>query len=364
MHYLFVHAGHEWSGTARAFTAAAAGLAIRGHTVTLAVEPESTVERVVSQAAVLPGNTQLFHVAQLSLAGPRLSTAWHLQTLTRQANADVVFVHTDQEHAVAATAYRLGSGAGIVRRVPAGQTTDVHWSGRLATQLAPTVFLFASEPDRQATVLPRRVIASVVAPLGVNASKDIPLTTPSEAPTRTDIICVHDTSSRSRAATAIRTVAMLAPRHPGLQLVITGEGIYDDDLRMQAAALGILHLVEFLGDRADELQVMRGAQLGWIVADADTAAYGILDLMALGIPVLAATGTVAERYVLPNITGLLLPPDDAHLTAAHVAALLTNEPQRVTMGHAAHTRVVREFPERAMIDGFEHAAAAITARRR
>jgi glycosyltransferase involved in cell wall biosynthesis len=122
--------------------------------------------------------------------------------------------------------------------------------------------------------------------------------------------------------------------------------------------------VSFLGDRADEFQVMRGARLGWVVADADTAAYGILDLMALGIPVLAGVGTVAERYVLPNITGLLLPPDDAHLTAAHVAALLANEQQRVTMGHAAQSRVTREFPELAMIDGFEHAAETVTTRRR
>ena len=34
--------------------------------VTIAVEPESTVERVVSQEAVVPGKGPLFDVAQLS----------------------------------------------------------------------------------------------------------------------------------------------------------------------------------------------------------------------------------------------------------------------------------------------------------
>lgn len=326
----------------------------------MAVEPESTVERVVSQEAVVPGTAHLFHVVQLSLAGPRLAAAWQLRTLVRQVRADVVFVHTNREHAAAATAFRLGSRAGIVRRIPAGHTTDIGWRGRMATRLAPTVFLFANEPDRLAAHIPRRVVAGLVAPLGVKAAEHTPPTpNTSEELTGIYIVCVHDASSRSRAAAAIRTIAMLAPRHPDLQLIITGEGGYDDDLRMQAAALGVLHLITFLGDRADELQVMRGARLGWVVADADTAAYGILDLMALGIPVLTSAGTVAERYVLPNITGLLLPPDDAYLSAAHVAALLTNEQQRVTIGHAARARALREFPESAMIDGFEHAAAAL-----
>jgi glycosyltransferase involved in cell wall biosynthesis len=173
------------------------------------------------------------------------------------------------------------------------------------------------------------------------------------------IVCVHDASSRGRAAAAIRTIAMLAPRHPDLQLVIIGESGYDDDLRMQAAALDVLHLVKFLGDRADELHVMHGALLGWVVADADTAAYGILDLMALGVPVLAVGGTVAERYVLSSITGLLLEPDDEYLTAASVSELLGSEVQRHMMGQAARTRVARDFAESAMIDGFEYAASMV-----
>jgi hypothetical protein len=216
VHYLFVHAGYEWSGTARAFTAAAAGLAIRGHTVTMAVEPESTVERVVSQETVVAGRDPLFHVAQLSLTGPRLGAAWRLRTLARQVRADVVFVHTNQEHVIAATAFRFGSQAGVVRRVPAGQVTDIRRSGRMATRLAPTSFLFASEPDRQSAALPRRVVAGIVAPLGVKAWDGTPPTAGEyEEPAGEYIICVHDASSRSRAAMAIRTVAMLAPRHPG-----------------------------------------------------------------------------------------------------------------------------------------------------
>ena len=124
-----------------------------------------------------------------------------------------------------------------------------------------------------------------------------------------------------------------------------------------AAALRSLNLISFLGERDDALHVMRGARIGWIVSDSDTAAYGILDLMSLGVPVIASEHSVAERYVLSEITGVLLPPNDAFQTAAVVAELLTAQAQRETMGHAARARVEREFSESAMIDGFERAAA-------
>jgi glycosyltransferase involved in cell wall biosynthesis len=100
---------------------------------------------------------------------------------------------------------------------------------------------------------------------------------------------------------------------------------------------------------------MRDAELGWVVAEADTAAYGILDLMALGVPVIAADGGVASSYVANGISGSLVPPEDAATTAATVVTLLASEEQRQAMGSAARARVAREFPESAMIDGFQAA---------
>jgi glycosyltransferase involved in cell wall biosynthesis len=121
---------------------------------------------------------------------------------------------------------------------------------------------------------------------------------------------------------------------------------------MQAAALRVLHLVSFLGERDDEIRIMQDAHLGWIVAEGDTAAYGILDLMALGVPTIASEGGIAERYIAHGISGALYPPDDSAATAAAVAGLLVGEEQRAAMGSAARARVAREFPEPRMIEGF------------
>jgi glycosyltransferase involved in cell wall biosynthesis len=358
--YLFLHSGREWSGTARAFAATAQGLARRGHGVTFAAEPDSTVERVVSETATASDHARI-DVEPISLRGTWFGAARRLLHLALLQRSDVVLVHTDREHLVAAAAYRMGSRARVVRRIPAGQKLGVKRTGRIAARLAPTCYIVAREQETGETAALAGATGVIVAPMGV-----IPVAPQNATDLLGDvvnIVCVHDSSSRSRAAAAIRTVAMLAPRHPGLHLVIVGEGAYDDDLKMQAAALGALPLVTFLGDRADYIEVMRTARLGWVVADSDTAVYGILDFMSLGIPVLAPERSVAQDYVLHDITGLLVPSDDAFMTAAAAAELLTSDSRREAMGAAARGRVGREGNEAAMIDGFERAAAAATARR-
>ena len=354
MRYLFLHSGREWSGTARAFAAAAHALARRGHLVTFAAEPDSTVERVVSETATAPERS-LLEVEPLHIGGTWFGAARRLARLARRQKAEVVFVHTDREHLVASVAFRLRSRARVVRRIRAGGE-DMRRTGRIAARIAPTCYLFASERDAELFHPPRRPTGKIVARMGV--PEVVPQNAIDLAGDEVNVVCVHDASSRSRAAAAIRTVSMLAPRHPGLHLLIIGEGAYDDDLRMQAAALNALPLVTFLGDRADQIDVMRSARLGWVVADSDTAVYGILDFMSLGIPVLAPEDSVAPDYVLHDITGLLVAGDDANLTAAAAAELLTSDTRRETMGAAARSRVVREHVESVMIDGFELAAAA------
>jgi glycosyltransferase involved in cell wall biosynthesis len=359
--YLFLHSAREWSGTARAFAAAAQGLARRGHAVTFAAEPDSTVERVVSETATSSERT-LVDVQPFELGGLWLGAARRLVRLAHRQLADVVFVHTDREHLVAAVAYRLGSRARVIRRIRAGRGNEIRRTGWIAARIAPTCYMFATEHDAKTTATPRGASGHVVAPMGV--AEVAPQNATDLAGDDVNVVCIHDASSRSRAAAAIRTVAMLAPRHPGLRLIVMGEGAYDDDLRMQAASLGALPLVTFLGDRADQIQVMRGARLGWVVADSDTAAYGILDFMSLGIPVLAPERSIAQEYVLHDITGVLVPSDDAFMTAAVAAELLTSDAAREAMGAAARGRVGRTGTEAVMIDGFELAASAATTRHR
>jgi glycosyltransferase involved in cell wall biosynthesis len=300
-----------------------------------------------------------FEVTPFSSNGTWLGCGWRLRHLFRQWDPDAVFVHTDREHLIAAVACRLGGRGKVVRRTPAGTALHPGLGGRFAGWLTDTVYLFTDEADRRKASIGKGSRTSI-APLGVDVSRYPDTTVAGESPKPEDIryiICVYDPTSRGRAATAIRTVSMLAPRHPYLRLLIFGTGSDSEDLRMQAAALDVMNLVSFLGERDDHLTLMRDAELGWVVAEGDTAAYGILDLMALGVPVIAAEGGVAETYVANLISGSMIPPDDAATTAATVVTLLSNPEQRKAMGAAARARVAREFPEQSMIAGFEAAVS-------
>jgi glycosyltransferase involved in cell wall biosynthesis len=369
---LFLHCARDWSGTARAFAVAARGLAARGYNVTYLAEPHSSVEQQASRMATVASrigaddpvapkkDVAPFEVSPFSCDGFWFASAWRLRNLFRRWDSDVVFVDTEREHLIAATACWLGRRGRVIRRVQSGRVLTLGTAGKFASWLCETSYLFASELDQRKSQLARQT-SSGIARLGVDVSRYPERTAEGQTPRPEDIryiICVYDRTSRGRAATAIRTVSMLAPRHPYLRLIIFGAGSDSEDLRMQAAALDVMHLVSFLGERDDHLTLMRDAELGWVVAEGDTAAYGILDLMALGVPVIAAEGSVAETYVANLISGTLIPPEDASTTAASVVTLLVSEEQRVAMGAAAKARVAREFPESAMVDGFEAALRA------
>ena len=381
MHVLFLHEAREWSGTARLFARAGRGISERGAKVTLLVSPDSNVHMAVSprRDPGQPRHTPIpepFEIIPLGTEGWFFSAARRLRHIFRRWDADTIFVSTDREHLIAATACWLSRNGSVVRWTPAGRQLAMGGAGRWGARLARTSYLFASEADRRASKIPKNAIDSSVAEIGVDVS-----TYPgngqreptAEGDSASDqkqteplkyIVCVYDPTSRGRAATAIRTISMLAPRHPNLRLIIVGPGSDDEDLRMQAAALRVLHLVSFLGERDDVIKLMQDAHLGWVVAEADTGAYGILDLMALGIPTVASDNSIAQRYIANGISGALYPPDDSASTAATVAGMLLSDEVRETMGKAARTRVAREFPETEMIEGFDRAANSARTRGR
>ncbi|MBA3644976.1 MAG: glycosyltransferase [Gemmatimonadaceae bacterium] len=372
MRVIFLHTAREWSGTARAFARGGRGLAARGTTVTMIAPPDSNVElgfNAQSRDGERHGKEQAFDVLSYNSEGFWYFASRRLRKLFRKWDASAVFVTTDREHLIAATVCWMARRGAVVRRTPAGIKLEMSFSGRMAARLAPTIFLFSNEADRHAAVLPKRAVEQAVAEIGIDAESyglsDGPDGTPptedgqeetEEATHARYIVCVYDSSSRGRAATAVRCISMLAPRHPDLRLLIVGPGSDHEDLRMQASALRILHLVSFLGERDDQVSIMRDADLGWVVAEGDTAAYGILDLMALEKPLVASEVGVAGHYVANGISGTLYPADDSAATAATVAALLGHEESRVTMGRAARTRVIRDFPESDMIEGFARVA--------
>jgi len=259
LHVLFLHEAREWSGTARLFARAGRGISERGAKVTLLVSPDSNVHMAVSprREPGQPRHTPIpepFEIIPFGTEGWFFSAARRLRHIFRRWDADTIFVSTDREHLIAATACWLSRSGSVVRWTQAGRQLEMGGAGRWGARLARTSYLFASEADRRASKIPKNAIDSSVAEIGIDVST-YPANGEKEPTAEGDsasdqkqteplkyIVCVYDPTSRGRAATAIRTISMLAPRHPNLRLIIVGPGSDDEDLRMQAAALRVLHL--------------------------------------------------------------------------------------------------------------------------
>jgi glycosyltransferase involved in cell wall biosynthesis len=355
MRALFYVGEERWSGSARAFLVAARGFAKRGHDVCVACWDSSRIGRLAAEAGL--------ETVAINHSVTTAGTTWDLRKVLQERLIEVAFVFNERDHLIVASAMRLAERGAVIRRVPSFEQIDLKNSGRLALRIAASGVLFSTEREAHDADAPGWAIPAAVAPLGVDAPSydsirpvlrsDIGVPPPGIL-----IACVFEPSGRQRLATVFRTMAFIAPRHPDLHVVVVGPGSRDEALRLHASAVGVNSIVSFLGDRDDQLSVIRAANVGWVVSGDDGGAYACLDLMALRIPVIAERSALTQHYVAAGITGVLLPPGDAAHTASTVAAFLAYEDRRIAMGNAGRTRVHRDFTETAMVDRFESAAEA------
>src|SRR5438105_1709062 len=158
MRVLFYSSASEWSGSARAFAAAADGMIARGYQVSFACRAGSALEQR------LPFDR--YTVITLPMTGTPMIQAWRLRQPLIEYFVEVVFVHTEEEQLVAALAARLAERAAVVRRIPAGAQLERRSAGALAERVAATGYLLTN--DGVAPQEDPRAIQPVRAEIGVS----------------------------------------------------------------------------------------------------------------------------------------------------------------------------------------------------
>ena len=353
MRVMFYHTAREWSGSARVFVSASQGLSARGYHSVFVCTRGSAVEARAQAAGC--------DVIALDGTGSLLAQSWRLRRILNRRFVEAVFLHTPAEHLAVAGAVRLAGRGGIVRRVPAGAHPAMGTRTRMALRLASSWFVCAGHSDAEALARRTRFRTPIIAELGVDPERyddlhAVPAPALGAGPGARLVVCVSERGQRSRVATALRAMALLAPRHPELHLAILGPRAGREDVRIHAAALGITRQVSYLGERDDDLAVLRSAAVGWVVAGSDTGAYAALDFMAMRIPVLADRDTIGARYIADGQTGVLLAPGDVATAAAVLAEWLANTGQRRVIGGAGRARVTRHYQESGMVSQLQQAA--------
>jgi glycosyltransferase involved in cell wall biosynthesis len=135
---------------------------------------------------------------------------------------------------------------------------------------------------------------------------------------------------------------------------------YPAFLQKLARDLGLVDRVVFTGHRSDVLRLMSSLDVV-VHASILPEPFGliILEGMALGKPVVAtALGGVLE-IIEPEITGVLVPPNDPKALAAAVLALLSDRERARRIGLAARQRVRERFTAQRMASQMQELLAGL-----
>jgi glycosyltransferase involved in cell wall biosynthesis len=348
MHVLFFVGEAGWTARARIFVAAAHGLAGRGHEVSVACPPGPVISQI---------DTTAVEIVRIDPDANAALGTFDFRRVAQERSLDVAFVHSTREQLVVGSGLRFAKGGRVVRRLGMFELGDDEFG--FAARVAPARFMVSTNSEA-AIMIDGGLPTPFVAPLGLAAA--VALAPPGRRALhlREDAIvmaCPYTLSGRPRLLNVMRSLALLAPRHPRLRAVIYGERAADDDLRMQAAALGVAPLVQFMdGSRVDPAGVMKASDFAWIATDHDGAGLGCLDAMRAARPIVAERSPTIEYFVADGINGTILPEGDSSGFAAVIANVIGQPEMRAAQGKAGSARAQREFGFDAMIDGFERAA--------
>jgi len=150
----------------------------------------------------------------------------------------------------------------------------------------------------------------------------------------------------------VAAVPALRAAHPGLRLVIAGDGPYKPELQRTIADHGLEHAVRFSG-------FLGAGQLPALMAATDTlvvpSIYEPFGMVALegasaGAPLaVARTGGLAE-IVEPGVTGVTFPAKNPEALAGSVGALLRDEPFARRVARRAKAMVSERYGWRSIAE--------------
>lgn len=151
----------------------------------------------------------------------------------------------------------------------------------------------------------------------------------------------------------LRAFARLGSEAPAARLLVFGDGPLSDELRAEAAWLGIAKSARFFGWRTDLDRLLPGCDVFCLPSLWESFGYVLLDAMVAGVPIVAT-----DVEGIPEVTGngecaLLVPPADEGALAAALIALLKDGAQRAALAEAGRQRLEREYTLTRMIGRFE-----------
>lgn len=283
-------------------------------------------------------------VAKAELAERTVYDPAAFRAALRAFRPQVLHAHFATEPAAAAKelATELGvpftftaHGYDVYRRPPADFGARASAAARVVTVSEANARYIAETfgvPARHLSVIPCGVDTAVFRPSGA----------PAEPP---HVVCVARLSPVKNVGRLLEACAILSSRGLDLRCVILGDGREREALEASRSRLGLDDIATFLGSREQREVVAwwQRAAVAVLSSTSEGLPVSLMEAAACGVPAVAtAVGGVAE-LVEDGVTGVLVPPGDAHALANALERLLRDRQLAARLGRAARRRVEERF---------------------
>lgn len=174
-------------------------------------------------------------------------------------------------------------------------------------------------------------------------------------------VCVDRfTSPRRTAGRRIGTVGRLAREKncplllravsaiPNAELVLVGDGPLRGELEREADAR-----VQFLGQRADIAELLAGFDVFALSSSTEGMSIALLEAMAAACPIVVTAVGGNTELIQHEVTGLVVPPDDAAALRAAIERLLADRVLANRLGAAAREVARQRYSVTAMTRRYE-----------
>ena len=150
----------------------------------------------------------------------------------------------------------------------------------------------------------------------------------------------------------LEAAKLIIEEEPDTTFVLVGrekEPGFLDELKAQAAALGIGDRVIFAGFRPNPFPILASLDLFMMTSLYEGFPIALVEAMAVGLAIVATdVGGVGEA-IQSGVEGLLVPPRDPHALADAALRLLRDPAERMLLSGHARTRVAAEFTLESMV---------------
>ncbi len=154
-------------------------------------------------------------------------------------------------------------------------------------------------------------------------------------------------------STLLQAARQVLDVEPDFRLTLVGDGPDREMLLALHKELGLGERVVFLGERHDVPAILACADLFVLPSVEEGIPLTILEAMATGLPVVATPVGGNPEVVVPNETGLLVPPQSPQRLAEALLTLVREPSRARRMGAAGRKRVEQLFDIRKVVASYE-----------